>query len=919
MAASVDIPFVGVHPRVGDQVLTVDPGEFPIRPDASFPAAAYAALVYWPKPFGAWLTVQAEADGGGRFATTPPELMAALLRHKVEHSAIAQEVAGDEWLTANQFAVGSVPAGSQVRLRFFADTNSKKFLDLVQDPPDDGLVVRVGVVFFDSSAPQPDGQVVRLIVQPCTPVPPSAALLALDVGNTSTSAAILDPDDVDRDPTPLTRRIPMLSAARQEPGRGGWLGFAGPRAAAVPSDLRLKQFRTWYQAGTALPNVRVFPELALFADDDLPNAVEYDAGEPARADGLPARSVVMGAKRMAAARPQPKGTPNPSPTGFPLYPVTAALRYIPEPNGEATDQPAATVQLDARGPLELLAARVFQHFREHRKEWPKKVALTYPTTYSRYELQALRRGVQKGWLRMQAVRQTPGRDAPTADRHLSALARQLQAVVSGPLDLNTQGGDPVIQLLLDEASAAAFFFLYRRIFEEIDGGLAAFRFLYEHGLNMLLYDCGGGTTDIALVRAEVEANARTLRITVRRRSGVRNFGGDDITRQMCRLLKAKIQYTIALERKKGGLNPPPISPNKPPTDDAGWKRLAAELEKFIADMAAADPQDLLVPTKTPPNQTPTEDRRAAALDLWRMVEAMKVQLSQDKAPPGPASATFTPGEVRLPSPFDRVLNRLSSAVLPADMALQAPLRKKLEAISLTRIEIDALIYDPIQRSVNNCNKLIAEVFDARTGADDMPEEVHWVVASGNAVRYPAIQQALRKGLAVPFLDDPSRFTFDPDNAKDATAKGAVLALAAIEGQAQQIDLQFDSDLADRLPFDVGFKTLMVNEVKVLFEEHKRYLDLKTREPVKIPLSELSKTGVVPNRFTLLRRFPGDPAFVGFLAFEFPDGIQGGHLLLSYDDEDSFEFKAVDGAGNEGRAKDLTAGDTYQAPAQRGDI
>ena len=64
----------------------------------------------------------------------------------------------------------------------------------------------------------------------------------------------------------------------------------------------------------------------------------------------------------------------------------------------------------------------------------------------------------------------------------------------------------------------------------------------------------------------------------------------------------------------------------------------------VSDMAAADPQDLLVPTKTPPGQPATEDRRAASLDLWRLGEAMKMQLAQEKAPAGPQSATFTPGE-----------------------------------------------------------------------------------------------------------------------------------------------------------------------------------------------------------------------------------------------------------------------------------
>lgn len=917
MAPPVDIPFPGIHPRVGEQVLTVDPGVYPIRPSDGFPATSYAALVFWPRSTGNWLTVQAELDTGGRFNGTPKDLIDALQRHKVEHTALAQEVANEEWVTGHFFLVGSVPVGSAVRLRFGVDTNSKKFIDGVQDPPADGLPVSISIAYFDAAAPQADGQTVRLILHPVTPVRASRALMALDVGNTSTSAALLDPWERDGDPRPLTHRIPMLGA-RPVPGRGGSIGFADPKAAPIPSELRLTQFRTWYPAGTELPNTRVFPDLLLFPDDDLPNAVDYIAGELARAAGVSARSVLMGAKRMAASRPKPKDPRNPSgQTDFPTHPVTAGHRLIPEPSGDTTDLPNATIQVDVRGPLELLAARLFQHFREARKEWPLKVALTYPTTYSRYELQSLRRAVQKGWLRMQALRQQPGRDMPGSDRELNEVGRQLQAVVSGPMDLDTQSRDPVIQLLLDEASAAAFFFLHRKIFEEIDGGLAAFRYLYEHGLNMLLYDCGGGTTDIALVKAVVEADVRTLRITVLRRSGVRTFGGDDITRQVFRLLKAKLQYAISLDRKNPNIPTPPIVPVKPPADATGWKALAGELEKFIADMAAIDPQDKIVPTKSPHGQLPTEERRKNAQYLWMWSEITKHKISRERGPTGPGSATYVPGEERLANDLCRQF--LAPDVYPSDPAQQAQLNRKLDAVSVNHIEIDALVYEPIMRSIANCNKLIADVFESKLAADEMPEEVHWVVASGNGVRYPAIQQALRKQLAVPFLDDPTRFTFDPDNAKDATAKGAVLALAAMEAQAEQIDPKFDSDLADRLPFDVGFRDLRVGMVKVLFEEHKRYVDLKTREAVKIPLADLSQKGVPPRRFVLLRRFPGDPGFTNFLAFEFPDGIQGPHLSVLYDDESEFEFRVADGAGNEGAAVDLTAGDTYQAPAQRGDI
>ncbi len=931
MVVPVDIPFPGIHPRVGVQVLTIDPNTYPIRPGDLLARASYGALFYWPRKIAGrsmdgWFGVQAEADtrtASTRFGATPNDLLEAIRRHNAERSPLAQAVVADEWVWQNCFLVGTVPPEGGIRLRFRIDTNHETFVKVVEDAPPDGFPIPLDVVYFDGRVGQPDGQTVRLLLQPASPVRASRTLLGLDIGNTSTTAALLNP--LDREgpgQRPLTQRLPMLTI-RPVPGHGGAVGASDPRGQPIASELRFDLFRTWLPDGTPAPTARRFPDLEQFPDDDRINAVDYLAGDLARAPGTPARCVVIGAKRMGSSRPLP-AQPGDNRPKFAVHAVSAKHRIIPDkprPGLDATVVDNAVIQLDVRAPLELLACRVFQHFREDQKAWPAKIALTYPTTYSRFELQSLRRAVQKGWLRMQARRQTAGSDFGTGERELDELTRQLQAVVRGPLDLDTQARDPVVQLLIDEASAAAFFHLYRKIFEEIDGGLAAFRYLYEHGLNMLLYDCGGGTTDIALVKAVVEEDVRTLRITVLRRSGVRTFGGDDITRAVCRLLKAKIACLLAAERKKTGFPSPPAIPARPPADQAAWEKLGKDLEGFIEDTARADPQDLLVPTKTLPNQQPTEDRRAAALALWRLGEQLKHWLAADRAPPGVPPNTFVVGEVRLP-PMERDLNALTRAILSGDAQQVAQVTRKLQTLTLTRTEIDALIYAPVTRSIANCNKLIRSVLDEPSGDDAMPQEVHWVVASGNAVRYPLLQQMLRRHLAVAFLDDDKedrRFTFDPENAKDATAKGAVLALASMESRGEQIDPKFDSDLCDRLPFNVGFLDRRVKAEKILFQEHVHYRTLKAREPVKVPLAEVPAEGVQARRFVLLRQFPGDPDFHPFLAFEFPEGIQGQFLSVSYDDSYEFEFRVKDGKDNEGIAIDLTAGDVYRAPAQRGDI
>ncbi len=164
---------------------------------------------------------------------------------------------------------------------------------------------------------------------------------------------------------------------------------------------------------------------------------------------------------------------------------------------------------------------------------------------------------------------------------------------------------------------------------------------------MLLYDCGGGTTDIALVRAKVEGDRRTLRITVLRRSGVRTFGGDDITHRcaVCSRPKSRMPWPST---EKG---PPPHAadfPGKPPEKGQNGENWPARLENFIEDMAVLDPQDRSCSTRTLPGQDPTEDRLSAALALWRMGENLKLGLASEKPSEEAASGTFVAGLVRLP-------------------------------------------------------------------------------------------------------------------------------------------------------------------------------------------------------------------------------------------------------------------------------
>src|SRR5262249_25593241 len=273
---------------------------------------------------------------------------------------------------------------------------------------------------------------------------------------------------------------------------------------------------------------------------DYPQTVSWVAGRVAGpqdggASGTePAtQGLVLGAKRLAAGKDWEK---------------TQKLIARHRRTYEKTEQ-SEQFEILHRLPAELLVCRLLQRFREATLSWPRSLAITYPTTYSPRELEQLREMVQRAWLRMQARLQSlpQGMEEPADERdpELDRACKSLQQLIHTRRLGMEPGDDPVLHLLVDEASAPAFFFLYRTIFEE-PGGLPRFRYLYPRGLNMLLYDCGGGTTDIALVQASFDPDATdVLRIKVLARSGLRGFGGDDITRAVCRIFKAKLAQKVA--------------------------------------------------------------------------------------------------------------------------------------------------------------------------------------------------------------------------------------------------------------------------------------------------------------------------------------------------------------------------------------
>jgi molecular chaperone DnaK (HSP70) len=855
-----------------------------VRPKKPFEAKQYGLLVYWPRSVP-WLDLRLRhGDPGIDFKEDRDGLVAVC----EQVGADPDHVAPPNFLQGQAFQTAFVSREASITLSVRIDTDHEAFRQAVQNQ--EGALEReeflqtVQVRFFDAKQLgvylDQEGTI-TLILKPALPVPPHDGFAAIDLGNTSSTM-------VGMSMSQAFYRTDNIRVVNADAIRGEMREYVEP----IVSNVRIDRVRSYEPPP---PGVRRFPSVP---KDDYPQTINWVAGRLANpldgsaGDTAATTGLVLGAKRLIAGKDWEK---------------TQKLFALHRHTYQRIEQ---MEQIDVlnRLPAELLVCRLMQRFREAANAWPRSLAITYPTTYSPRELEQLREVVQRAWLRMQSRLQTQIQgyeEQPDPDAELESNVRALQQLIAGRRLGHEPGEDPVIRLMVDEASAAAFFFLYRRIFEE-PGGLPRFRYLFPNGLVILLYDCGGGTTDIALVRASFDPEAAdVLRINVLARSGLRGFGGDDLTRAVCRVLKAKLALKVAETRNRPiKLNwpaaPTAHTPERPPR----YAQQQQTMEEIFQKIKDADPRDELVPTTFDPNQMDdaSSKRRDHAFDLWRWGDMMKARLENQD------SATFFR--------IDRNLNRLSAALLKGLSDVQTQqLIGQLEKITISRWEIDALVEGQVLKSVRNCNNPIRERLTVGQ-PNDNEEEVHWVVASGNGSRYPLIQEMLRRRLHVPFIDD-GRFTLDERNLKYAVAKGAVLALSTVLAMGT-VRVEFDSDLSNCLPFDLAYKDLRTNTNPILYREHTRYDRLEKRQIPIVAIGGANASARKLEKFVLERRFPGDDGFTPYLSFHFPDGIKG-DLEVSYDSQDR-EFTVRDLATNTvGELKDVTDASLYRSPAQRGDL
>lgn len=562
---------------------------------------------------------------------------------------------------------------------------------------------------------------------------------------------------------------------------------------------------------------------------------------------------------------------------------------------------------------ELYLSSLFQAFHRQKLSLAMPLTVTYPSTYSQREIFRLLKAITRSFYRSLKHPALP-------EGKVSDLAGRL------------------LKTYLDEASAAAIYFIYRD-FIEGPGQTAGFKYLYPDGVNLLLYDCGGGTTDISLIHAGLKLTQRTetrdgqehhhevwqVKLNVIGRTGQRSFGGDDITAAVFLAAKWMLAHIVS----SSAIEQPTVEIAR---NLKSHKELKAKLNAILPTAwMSSDLKTMLVN-----DENKIKQRKSLTHEFANYSERLKEWISSDRATRGNAP-DITGG-----TELSRELEKAGKIKFPEILAKFKDKAGDLEAI------VDAMIQPQIDLSIEAANNLIrdrlvkptsgpARPLDTTEDVDvDIEDEsrrplvlapdgcMHWLYIVGQASLYPLVSKRLRESSAVadlaPSWLDESRMVFEQDSLKNAVVKGAALARMAVT-TVEDTEFVWDVSLSERLAFDVGLK-LAGRGPRLLFEENQYYDKLE-------PFWLETVTGALDGQsLRLYRRWPGMPRmerneeWQPYILFEFPEP-PAGRICIYYDSRKSREGEPafcvyVESSKKEYVGIELTE-DRFIPPLQRGDL
>jgi hypothetical protein len=389
-----------------------------------------------------------------------------------------------------------------------------------------------------------------------------------------------------------------------------------------------------------------------------------------------------------------------------------------------------------------------------------------------------------------------------------------------------------VDLRYDEATAAAIYYLAKQIHGPnrihqfwanldrpdlpaptvVPAGSGPVLASETRHFNALVFDCGGGTTDIALMRVDIERQTRRnsqglvtsnhfeVRPTVIGLSGLKDFAGDNMTLASLKLLRFRfLEKLVSL-----GLDP---EPDPQYWSDADVQNLTNGLSalrslmanrpegltdaQFATHEAVEEATRGVLPTNFARAKQVTKEYMLSShlfYQLWKTAEDAKIALSQ--------KATHN---VEVPAEFleqFRVAGGKSLRDYP-----------EMSYVELRRSDLDELLESDIRKAWELATDLCKDL--------DPQERVHQVILAGNGSLYPLVKEMLR-GV---FAEDPdSKFEYQDQHvlqnerdAKFACAKGAAIAvwLESLKRDEHvfpdETRIEFRTAATPRLPFPILYK------------------------------------------------------------------------------------------------------------------
>ena len=529
----------------------------------------------------------------------------------------------------------------------------------------------------------------------------------------------------------------------------------------------------------------------------------------------------------------------------------------------------------------LLSTMLKESFYEHRTR-PGSLAVTYPSTYSSAEVKRLQNVLLRSF-----------------DRALGYSRYDDQQTLPRPL-------------FLDEATAAAFYFLYRDFFN-CTGRIEAFNYLYPNGVNVCVTDFGGGTTDVGLVHCRLEKVASSyqdetdessswvMRIHVLGRTGERLFGGDNITIAVFRFLKASIAKEV-----KGSKS---------------LQDVFSDPETFLQRYEENfDEIDSVVPTSFDRSDVYSRkslDARELTREFWTYAEEVKKWLADEIVR---QRADTDEASVSHPSRFPDIKEewgiRWDLAEGDASYNVRAAVDEELSENIVERVAcIDSQIRGTLEQIIKNTNLMVRERLTkplsersevaASMRMPELPPGSHidrlYVV--GNAARYPLVHDVIQNQFELPIVnhehksDEPDwensdphlgRIVFDKQNLKSSVVKGALLAKHVSEN-FKEVLYDWDKDLVRRLPYSLCMDSQAHNPLPIYHEGEHYDAMLETAKPLPDPSGQEKEK----QKIVFDRKWPGDPepsqndsrgGWKPFLEFKFDRPLVG-PLQVQYIEDD----------------------------------